>query len=402
MTVFTRKPTQYLPDGCCAADLPDVEVLDGVLVRRLIGVSCSLSLGMRLLDQLYLVFRLLAALWTSRRSCDVLYVLSPPLLVALPGCLFGLLSGTPVVLNLHDLYPQAAIDLGVLRNPFLIWLAKRLELFVYRSSTRILVAAPSSVRILTSQRAVQPAKVEMLWNFVDPGSWGYSSPENEFRRRHGLSGRFVIMYAGQLGLAQDLDLLIDCARSVASVEPWIFIVIGDGPRAEHWKARANGLENILFLSSVSTVRYFDAIRAADVGLALLSPAFHAPAIPGKIQTLMAVGRPVLAAVPPENDTHALLAAAGCGLSVPAGDRVAFLSALFRLVGDPALRNQLGQSGLEYARSHFATDVAVRKTETVLSSLANCSQRALRRSQSIAPRSHPPSGPSIKPGKYTGS
>ena len=130
VTVINRQPTQYVPGGPRSAAVPQRERLGGVDVRRFRGATSSLSIWSRFVDQLVLLTKLLAALiWGSR--LDALYVLSPPLLFAAPVAVAARLRRTPMVLNLHDLYPQVAVDLGVLKNRFLIWAAERLEAFVY-------------------------------------------------------------------------------------------------------------------------------------------------------------------------------------------------------------------------------------------------------------------------------
>ena len=368
VTVLTRQPTQYIPREPRSSAAPRHERLGGVDVRRFRGVTSSLSICSRLLDQLVLMAKLLVALLWGPRF-DAFYVLSPPLLFAAPVAVAARLRQTPMVLNLHDLYPQVAVDLGVLKNRFLIWAAERLEAFVYTSAAHILVAAPASVTILTEAKRVVKGKVDLLWNFVDPGEWGPQTVENSFRLRHSLAGRFVVIYAGQLGLAQDLDVMLECARHTVQDRDWLYLVVGDGPKAAEWRLRAEGLPNVRLLGPVDTQEYFDAVRAADVALVLLSPCFRAPAIPGKTQTIMAVGRPVVAAVPWGNDTAELLSRVNCGIAVPAGDATALRQAIEGLAADAGLRERMGKNGAAYARLHFHSRAAVAQTELVIQQAA---------------------------------
>jgi colanic acid biosynthesis glycosyl transferase WcaI len=374
VTVLTRQPTQYVPGGQPSAAIPPREQLGGVDVRRFRGITASLNIWLRLLDQLVLLGKLLAALLWGPRF-DAIYILSPPLLFALPVAVAARLRRIPMVLNLHDLYPQVAVDLGVLKNRFLIWTAERLEAFVYSSAARILVAAPASLAILTGCKQVVPGKVDLLWNFVDPGEWGPQTVENAFRARHGLEGRFVVMYAGQLGLAQDLDVMLECARQTVQERDWLYVVVGDGPKATKWKEQAKGLPNVRMLGPVDTKEYFGAVRAADVALVLLSASFRAPAIPGKTQTIMAVGRPVVAAVPEGNDTAELLRQVNCGIAVPAGDATGLRQAIERLASDAPLRERMGQNGAAYARQHFHSFAAVVQTEQAIQQEAGCACQA---------------------------
>jgi colanic acid biosynthesis glycosyl transferase WcaI len=365
--VVTRYPTGYMPAGAERAGVALREVRNGVAIERIRGVSGSMRVGLRLLDQVAVLLRISRRVLSGPRP-DVVYVLSPPLLLALAAVLARWLHGVPFVLNLHDLYPQAAIDLGVLRNNALIWLAERLEQLVYRGAARILVAAPSSVAVLCRKKNVAVEKVELLWNFVELLD-GPDDGGRAFRRKHGLTGEFVVMYAGLMGLAQDLDVVLDCARAVEGERQWRFVLVGDGPRAAEWRGRAAGLSNVVVLGSVSQEQYFDAIRACDVGLAPLAAKFCAPAIPGKIQTLMAVGRPVVASTPEGNDTGELLRQAGCGIAVPAGDSPALQEVLERLAADSVLREQMGRNGAQFAARWFSSTSAVLRTEAVMMRLA---------------------------------
>jgi colanic acid biosynthesis glycosyl transferase WcaI len=353
VTVLTRRPTQYVPETS-TGDQPS-----GIRVVRMAGLTASLSIAARVCDQLAVIVRMAVFLLRMRRP-DAFYVLSPPLLLVLPVLLASWLRRIPYVLNLHDLYPQAAIDLGVLRSPILIGLARRIESLAYRRAARILVAAPASREILRADHGIGDSRIEVLWNFVDCRDAAAANGA-AFRRKHELVDRFIVLYAGQLGLAQDLDLVLDCAGQALEHEDWHFVVIGDGPRANEWRRRAASLSNVTMLGLLATAEYFQAVRACDVALAPLSARFLAPAIPGKIQTIMACGRPVVAAVPPRNESRGLLAESGAGIAVDAGDTRALYLALSSLARSAPLREQMGRNGEQFARAHFDSATAIQQT-----------------------------------------
>jgi colanic acid biosynthesis glycosyl transferase WcaI len=237
--------------------------------------------------------KIILTLWTAPKS-DVLIVYSPPLLLSFAAVTQKWLRRWPYVLNLHDLYPQTAIDLGVLRNRTLIWLATLIESTVYRNADKIIVAAPASRRILTQNKAVPAARVEMMFNYIDTVACPPGPVENGFRKRNGIEGRFVVLYAGLMGLAQDLTPVIECARQTQHEPDWVFVLAGEGPCTGKWAELSRGLPNVKMVGSLSYRDYYEALQAADICLVALSAAFKAPAVPGKIPTIMAAGRPIVA------------------------------------------------------------------------------------------------------------
>jgi colanic acid biosynthesis glycosyl transferase WcaI len=361
VTVYCRRPTQYVPGE---APAPDTEVLQGVRVRRIGPLTGSRRVALRLLDQAFVAVRLLWTLLRDRQP-DAWFVYSPPLLLVIPVLLAALLGRRPVVLNLHDLYPQAAIDLGALHNPVLIGIARLVERWLYRQASRILVAAPSSMRILREQHGVPGHKLALLWNWATPGPHAEAPRDNEFRRRLGVGEEMVVLYAGLMGLAQDLDVVLEAARALEHERDWKFVFVGDGPRAEEWRQRSAALHNVVFSGPVDPETYSLALRASDICLAPLHRDFQAPAVPGKVSSILACGRPLVACVPPSNDTNELLRESQAGIAVPAGDLAALQKALLELGDSPRLRDEMGAHGRHWAQRHFTLEAAATQCESAL-------------------------------------
>src|ERR1017187_4187050 len=232
VTVITRMPTQFVPEAQSNAPQA-VETVAGVKVKRVSAGTASSRIWLRALDQLVVSFKIMLVLWTAPKS-DVLLVYSPPLLLSLAAVAQSWVRRWPYVLNLHDLYPQTAINLGILRNPALIWLATLVESIVYRNAARIVVAAPASKRILIGQKRIAASRVEMIFNYIDTSACTPGPVENVFRKRNGIDGRFVVLYAGLMGLAQDLTAVVEAARHVQHEPDWVFVLAGDGPCVPKW------------------------------------------------------------------------------------------------------------------------------------------------------------------------
>lgn len=358
VSVVTKKPTENLPDG---SEYPGVELRDGVRVIRMRSyLGEPRGTLIKGLDQLLLAARVWIRLVFLEPPGAVL-AYSPPLPLA-AACAA---SGRAVVLNLHDLYPRTAVELGRLRSPLLIALARRLEDFVYRRTRRFVVPAPESVRYLVDEKGAPPQAVSLCYNWVDldktaPGDGAV------FRKAHGLDGRFLATYAGVVGVAQDLSAIVGAARLAKDDEGVMFLVIGEGSQLDRWKAAGAGLPSLRFMPTLPREEYLDALRASDAGLLALSDRLRSPAIPGKLQNIMAVARPVLAAVPAGSAAARTVEEAGCGLVTRPGDAEALLAAVRRLRADAAECRRLGIAGREFAERRFGIGAAAEIFEAALS------------------------------------
>jgi len=361
--VLTKKPTEFVPD---LGPVASSETLNGVWVERLEGMATSHhSIFRRGVDQLYLAAKLCRKAITTLKP-DVAMVYSPPLPWVISAIFLRLFRRIPYVINLHDIYPQVAIDLGVLRNKTLIALARMLESFAYATASQIVVAAPASRIILINESGVKASKIHAMYNYVDTDVCLPGSRMNQFRDTHALLNEYVVLYAGLMGLAQDLGIVIDAARLMRNRREVVFIMMGDGPNADQWKKSADGLPNMRFLSPASNEAYYETLRAADVCLVPLAGNFKAPAIPGKVGTIMAAGRPLIAIVPPGNDTIALLNEAKCGIWVEPDNPVKLKEAIDFLVANPSHGQTLGENGRAYAVEHFNLTTAVHRWEEIFS------------------------------------
>ena len=367
VVVMTKMPLEHLPcDGRVRhTNPPAIDHLGGVKIIRVRGLfSTNRSIFCRALDQIYLALRVL---WRALRNPTphVVVVYSPPLPLALASALYGKWKGVPYILNLHDLYPRTAIELGVLNNRLLIWGAQILEDFACKAASQIIVPAPESQRVLTKEKDIPEKKVHLVFNWVDTHSIVPGPKDNGFRDANALSGLFVVSYAGLMGLAQDLSTIIECAGQMQEQRDVVFLLVGDGVYAERWRRLAQGLENIRIMPSVSRDVYLDVLRASDVCLVPLAADLQSPAIPGKMQSIMAVGRPVIAIVPPTGSAAEMVRMSRCGFVVAPGKIADLKKVLLDLQDNSSLGDELGSNGRRYAESHFNLASALSAVEVVL-------------------------------------
>ena len=357
VAVVAKKPTENLPDGLA---FPGEEIRDGVRVVRMRSyLGEPRSTFFKGLDQVLFALRVWVRLCLIENP-DVVLVYSPPLILA-AACAA---SRHPLVVNLHDIYPRTAVELRRLSSPLLIAAAEWLENYVYRRARFFIVPAPDSARYLTNVKGIAADSVRLCYNWVDlkaaaPGDAG------AFRKPYGLEGRFLVTYAGVIGVAQDLSAVLGAARKATEDDGLLFLVIGEGSELAHWRREAEGVANIRFLPTLPREGYLEALRASDACLLALSAELKSPAIPGKLPNIMAVAKPVLAVVPAGSAAARTVEESGCGIVTPPGDGEALLAAVKRLRADAGLRNHLGATGRRFAEAHFEVEGAVDVFEAVL-------------------------------------
>lgn len=346
------------------------ETMDGIRVIRVRGFPFrEESLLGRGLSALLVPFTFLAGALRSGPQ-DVVLVYSPPLTLGLAAILYRWLRRTPFVFNVQDIYPQTLVELGLLKNTFLIRIFERIERVCYKRAARVVVHSDGNRRYLVMRRGVSPEHVEAVFNWVDVDAIRPMARVNGFRSAHGLGSRFVVTYAGTMGYAQDLGAVLDAAARLASCSDILFLLVGEGVREAEWKARAadQGLANVRFLPLQPKDVYPDLLAASDVGLVPLTDRLRTPVVPGKLQDLMASGRPVVAAVLPDGDAARIVEESSCGVAVSPDDAAGIAAAITAMFEDPGLAAKFGENGRAYAEMRFSVRACATRYERLLEAL----------------------------------
>ncbi|HEY2827930.1 MAG TPA: glycosyltransferase family 4 protein, partial [Pirellulales bacterium] len=170
---------------------------------------------------------MVTAVWAGWKAgkVDVVMGTSPPLTQPLSAWLIAVLRRRPFLLEIRDLWPEFAIDMGVMRSPVLIWVARRLEMFLYRRASHLLVNSPAYRDYLVS-KGVRPEKVSLVANGVDPTLYDPAAEGSTVREEFRLQGKFVVLYAGALGMANDIGTLLDAADLVRDQPDIHFLLAG--------------------------------------------------------------------------------------------------------------------------------------------------------------------------------
>jgi len=356
------------------------ERLDGIRVIRLpLFPDHSPSALRRCLN--YGSFALAAATIGVIRSggADVLYVESPPLTTGVPAWLLSVLRRTPFLLRVNDLWPESVEATGVVTNPRALSWIRRVEDFAYAKSSAIAVISPG-VRGNLMGKGVPGEKVHVIPHWADESVYAPHPADEAFAAAHGLSGRFNVMFAGYLGLAQGLDVVVDASRLLADRPEVQFVLIGDGVAEARLRDRVRGLGNVLFLGRqpASLMPRFFAIAEVLLVHLLDRPLFRIT-IPSKTMAYMACGRPILMAV--EGDAADLISSARAGMVCPPGSPERLAEAVRALVKMPvADREALGANGRRHFECHYSRQVLLDRYEQLLYQIAGPTGRSGRKGE----------------------
>ena len=251
---------------------------------------------------------------------DVALIYSPPLPIGLAGRVWKFFRRVPFVFNVQDLFPQSAIDLGVLTQKSLIRFFESLERKTYARANALTVHSDGNKEHVVRCGADRES-VFTMHNFVNTQAIVPGDRDNAFRAKHGLQGKFVVSFAGVVGLSQDIDVILEAAAMLSDRDDIQFLLVGDGTEKKRLveKTTQMGLGNVTWLPMLPKDEYIELLHASDVGLATLKGNVLTPVVPSKIMSIMAAGRPVIATMPLDGDAPKLIANAEAGYCFAAGD-----------------------------------------------------------------------------------
>lgn len=325
--------------------------------------------GARLLD--YIRFHAISTIagLTLAGDYDVILTPSPPLTIGLSAWLLGLVCRAPFIYNVQEIYPDVAVSLGLLHNRWIIWLMEQLECFVYARAGAVVVISEWFRRALL-RKGVPADKLHVIPNSVDVNFVQPGPRDNEFARQHGLNGQFAVLYAGNIGLTQGFETIVEAARALAAVPDLRFVIVGDGARRAWLEQRLAtlGLDNITLLPYQPRSVVPQIYASSDVCLVPLKRGTAQATFPSKIYTIMASGRPAVVSVDADSEAAWVVQQAQCGLAVPPDDPDALAQAILRAYQDRATFRTYGENGRRYVIQHHSRQAAARQYHELITTL----------------------------------
>ena len=322
------------------------------LLRRAVGfVLFSYFVGLR-------------ALFTGRfwRRVDGVLAMSPPLTLGLIGWHTKLFRGGKLVFNIQDVFPDAAIETGAISNQRVIAAASWLERVSYqRSDSVVLLSDDLANNVQRKLEQKFHKRIKVIPNFVDTQAIVPMSRLTNYRRELGIDESLVVMYAGNVGFSQSLELLLEAARVLPEV---MFVINGEGAARNSLEAKASTLNNVKFGDYQDVSRLSEVLATGDLHVVPLRRGLGSVSVPSKTYSILAAGRPICAAIDLDTEVPRILAAAKAGVCVEPDNQQAFVSAISAMTLDRKNLEEMGANGRKWVEGHASPQSVAQRYEAL--------------------------------------
>ena len=326
-----------------------------------------------ILRALRYVFCWCAQFWKGLRAKDIdlIYLASTPPIQGVLGGVLKKIKKVPFVYNLQDIFPDSLVGTGLAKKDGLLWkIGRVIENFTYRNADKIIVISEDFKRNIMA-KGVPEEKIVVVYNWVDEEAVKHVAREdNKLFDAYGLDrSKFYITYSGNIGLTQNMDMLLEVAKELEKAEPDIqFVLIGEGAykkRVQEIIAEKN-IGNVALLPFQPYEDISHVFSLGDAGLVISKPGVGENSVPSKTWSILSASRPVLANFD-ENELKTIVAENQCGIFTKAGDKEAFKQAILDLYHDRARCEQLGRNGREFILKNLTRAVGTQKYVDVIKS-----------------------------------
>jgi len=304
-----------------------------------------------------------AGLW---KQYDVVLAASSSLTVWLPFASMVALRRKPAIYSIYDVYPNVGITLGIFRHKPVIEFVKSMERFCLKHATKVRIIS-DSFRPNLHTLGVHDEKLVLVYDWVDTDLIHPLPRNNAFARKQELTGKFVILYAGNLGMSQGLEHVILAANILREHQDITFVFVGDGTNRERLIAEAKQLQlpNVKFIPLQPRQRLPEVLASADVSLVSLKRGIGKESLPSKTYSILASGRPIVACVDEDSETRKLIMRAEAGLCVLPENPSELVEAILILKKDYKLCERMGHNGRNWAENHHSPQFGAKQIEKIM-------------------------------------
>ena len=295
-----------------------------------------------------------SSVWTALqvKDADLIMGTTPPIFQAVSAWFVALVRRKPFLLEVRDLWPEFGVSMCVLKNPVIIALAHWLEKFLYARATHILVNSPAYREYMIA-KGVPESKVTYIAYGTDVDMFNPSIDGLPIRKELKLKDKFVVLYAGALGQANDLDTLLRAAERLKEEERISFVLFGDGKERARLEseAKSKNLTNVIFAGTRPKKDMPIIVASANLCLAILQdiPMFRTT-YPNKVFDYMAAGRATVLVI--DGVSRELIESSNGVVYVQPNDDAALAQSILALFNDPARVKQMGVDARAYLVKHL--------------------------------------------------
>lgn len=313
------------------------------------------------------------AIWgTDSKGTDVLFVCSTPPTQGALAALIKKCTGTPLVYNLQDIFPDSLVGTGLTKKGSLLWkIGSVIENFTYKHADKIIVISEDFKRNIMA-KGVPEDKIVVVYNWVDQNAVvNVDRSENKLIAKYGIDpSKFYIEYSGNIGLTQNMDMLLDVMKELKDSHPEIgLILVGEGAYKKQVEeiVKRDSLSNVIMLPFQPYEDISHVFSLGDVGLIISKPGVGSNSVPSKTWSIMSASRPVLANFD-ENEIKSILSDNSCGIFTKAGDKDAFKNAIIKLYENRDICKEYGQNGRKFVMQNLTREVGTQKYVDVIKSV----------------------------------
>jgi len=306
--------------------------------------------------------------WRGGRV-DAVIAMSPPLTLGLTGWTTHLVRRGPLVFNIQDVFPDAAVRTGAITNRWIIAIASRLERLSYHRAAAVTVLSDDLRENVAAKMApAKRSRVHVIPNFVDVEAIRPGQRSAPLRAELGLGDGPLVVYSGNVGFSQSLELLLSAARELPEVS---FLISGDGSAKASLVEQASaegGLRNVHFSGYQPKERLSELLGIADLHVVPLRAGLGNVSVPSKTYSILAAGRPILASIDAGTEVPRILEVSGAGVAVEPDRPDLFVAALRGLLADPKGLERRGAAGRAWVENAASPAAVARRYEELLASL----------------------------------
>lgn len=328
------------------------QIIDGVRIfRAYIYPALHRSYFWRIISFFSFMF---SSVWTAFKVKDVDLIMgtTPPIFQAVSAWFVAWIRRKPFLLEVRDLWPEFGISMGVLKNPLMISLGRWLEKFLYARATHILVNSPAYKEYMISKN-VPENKITFIPYGTDIEMFNPNIDGSSIRKDLGLEDKFIVLYAGALGQANDIDTILRAAQRLNNETNIRFVLFGDGKERPRLQGEAERMElaNVIFAGIRPKKEMPRVVASADVCLAILQdiPMFRTT-YPNKVFDYMAAGRATVLVI--DGITRNLIESSYGGVFVQPNDDEGLAETILDLSNNVEIVKQMGLNAREYLVKHL--------------------------------------------------
>jgi colanic acid biosynthesis glycosyl transferase WcaI len=355
--------------GVVEGTVPGRETRNGVEVVRVFSTAYERRrLSRRATNYLTYVA---SSLWVglTKERADLVLCMSDPPFVSAFARLAAARRRVPYITIVQDVFPEIAVELGRLRSPLVVRILSSLVGFGLRHAARV-VAIGETMRLRLIAKGVPSGRVVVIPNWVDAAEMTPQPRDNEWAREHDLAGMFVVMHSGNVGYAQDLELLVRAATFIRDLDDVRFVVVGNGAKKLELIALAERLEapNILFLPYQDWDVLPQSLSTADVHFVGLGEGLSGYIVPSRMNGVLSVGRPVIVAADRESEIVRVVENARCGIVIPPGRPELLAQAIRDARSGVYDLDEMGRNGREYVEREIDRSVSIGRYRDLIAEL----------------------------------